>query len=53
MSEPTIQWRSLAEAASVEMDSERLNALVEKLIQTLDAETMSRKAEHFPTTLAV
>ena len=52
MTETTPKWRSLAEAASVEMDSEKLNALVEKLIQTLDSEAGLRQAGDFSSTSA-
>lgn len=52
MTQQTCDWQTLAAEASVEMNSEKLNALVEKLIQTLDAEARSGQARHFPSTLA-
>jgi hypothetical protein len=50
--QPTCDWQSLAAEASTEKNSEKLNAIVEKLIQALDAEAGSRPAGNFRSSFA-
>jgi hypothetical protein len=52
MTQQACDWQTLAAEASTEMDSEKLNAIVEKLIEALDAEARSRQTGNFRSSLA-